>query len=289
MTGGTPPPQTQTTTQVLSPEQRQLMQLAMPGVTKFAASVPERYQGGSTIAPFDPSQVAAQEGMLDTAGTQTALARQGAGTTTNWLGPNALDVTNNPAVQGAISSATRPIQEQLLRVGLPAIRAGAEQTGNTGASRQGIAEGLAYGEAAKAMGDVGSKIALGAYNTNVDAQLKALGLLPQTTGVQTTGNLTTGQVGDVRQAMSQAQLDELVSNFNYDQYAPYLQSKDIMSLLTGLPGGSTQTVASGPQKGSPITSSVGGALSGAAAGSTFGPVGTLAGGGIGALLPWLNT
>jgi len=287
MSFGNPEPTTQTTTHELSPEQRQLMQLAMPGVTQFAASVPQRYQGGSTIAGFDPSQVAAQEGMLGTAGVQTGLAREGAGTTTNWLGANALDVTNNPAVQGAISSATRPIQEQLLRQGLPAIRSGAESTGNYGSTRQGVAEGLAYGEAAKAMGDVGSKIALGAYNTNVDAQLKALGLLPQTTGVQTAGNLTTGQVGDVRQAMSQQKLDELVGNFNYDQYAPYLQSKDIMSLLTGLPGGSSTTVASGPQK-SPLTSSVGGALSGAAAGSTFGPAGTAIGGGLGAILPWLN-
>jgi len=47
-------PQTQTTTQELSPEQRQLMNLAMPGVTQFAASVPQRYQG-TTIAGFDPT------------------------------------------------------------------------------------------------------------------------------------------------------------------------------------------------------------------------------------------
>ena len=43
--GGQPQQQSQTTTYQLSPEQRQLMDLAMPGVTQFAAKVPERYQG----------------------------------------------------------------------------------------------------------------------------------------------------------------------------------------------------------------------------------------------------
>jgi len=257
-------PQTQTTTQELSPEQRQLMNLAMPGVTQFAASVPQRYQG-TTIAGFDPSQVAGQEGALQSAGTQEALARGGAGTTLDWLSPNALDITKQPGLQGNIEAATRPITQALTEQALPAIRSSAEQSGNFGSSRQGIAEGLASGRASQAIGDATSNIVSKAYGTNVDAQLKALGLLPQTTQTQTAGDLTTSNVGDVRQAMSQAQLGEQVGNFNWDQLAPFLQSKDIMSLLTGLPGGSTTTTASGPQKNM-LTSSLGGAASGAALG-----------------------
>src|SRR6266403_5023406 len=102
-------PQTQTTTYQLSPEQRQLLNLAMPGVTQFASSVPQRYPG-SAIAGFDPSQVAGQEGALQSAGTQTSLARAGAGTAMDWLSPGALDVNNNPTIQAAIATATRPIQ-----------------------------------------------------------------------------------------------------------------------------------------------------------------------------------
>lgn len=286
MSFGSSEPQVQTTTQQLSPEQRELMNLAMPGVTKYAATVPQRYQG-ETVAPFDPSQVAGQEGALQSAGTQTGLARSGAGATTNWLGPNALDVSNNPTIQGAIATATRPIQEQLTRYGLPAIRSSAEQSGNFGSSRQGIAEGLAEQGASTATGDVTAKILSDAYKTNVDAQLKALGLLPQTQATQTVGDYTTSNVGDVRQGMAQSLLDERVANFNYDQMAPYLQSKDIMSLLTGLPGGSTQTVASTPQK-NPITGALGGAASGAALGGALFPgVGAVPGAGIGALLSFL--
>jgi hypothetical protein len=279
-------PQTQTTQQVLSPEQRQMMDLAMPGVTQFAAKVPERYQG-TTIAGFDPSQTAGQEGALQSAGVQTDLARTGAGTTSNWLSPDALDITKNPGLQGNIDAATRPITQALTEQALPAIRDSAEKSGNFGSSRQGIAEGLASGRASQAIGDATSGIVSKAYDTNVSAQLKALGLLPQTTGVQTTGDITTSNVGDVRQGMSQAQLGEQVSNFNYDQMAPFLQSKEIMSLLSGLPGGSTVSTSSGPQK-NPLTSALGGAAAGASLGSMFGPVGTGVGGGAGALLSFLN-
>jgi hypothetical protein len=271
---------------VLSPEQQQLMGLAMPGVTKFAASVPQRYQG-STIAGFDPSQVAGQEGALGSAGVQTGLARGGADTSNYWMSPDALDITKNPGLAGNIDAATRPITQALTEQALPAIRDSAEKSGNFGSSRQGIAEGLASGRASQAIGDATSGIVSKAYDTNVNAQLKALGLLPSTVGTQTTGDLTTSNVGDVRQGMTQALLGQDVSNFNYDQLAPYLQSKDIMSLLTGLPGGTTQTTSTGPQK-NPLTAALGGAAAGASLGSMFGPAGTAGGAGLGTLLSFLG-
>lgn len=284
--GGTPAPQTQTTTYQLSPEQRQLLDLAMPGVTNFAAKVPQRYQG-STVAPFDPSQVAGQEGALGSAGTQTNLARSGAGTALDWLKPGALDVTNNPALQGQVTAATRPITQALTEQALPAIRDSAEKTGNFGSSRQGIAEGLASGRASQAIGDATSNVVNNQYNTNVATQLKALGLLPQTEAVQTAGDVTTSGVGDVRQSMAQSLLGQDVGNFNYDQLAPFLQSQQIMSLLSGLPGGTNVSTASTPQKNY-LTSALGGAASGAALGSAIMPgVGTAVGGGLGGLLAFL--
>jgi hypothetical protein len=203
------------------------------------------------------------------------------------MSPDALDITKNPGLAGNIEAATRPIEQQLTESTLPAIRDSAEKSGNFGSSRQGIAEGLASGRASQAIGDATSGIVSKAYDTNVNAQLKALGLLPSTVGTQTTGDLTTSNVGDVRQGMSQALLGQDVSNFNYDQLAPYLQSKDIMSLLTGLPGGTTQTTSSGPQK-NPLTSALGGAAAGASLGSMFGPVGTAGGAGLGTLLSFLG-
>jgi hypothetical protein len=262
------------------------MDLAMPGVRDFAASVPQRYQG-LTVAGVDPSQAAGQEQALGAASTVGGLAGSGAGTTGYWLSPGALDVGNNPVVQNAISSATRPVYEGLTNSALPAIRSSSAQSGNFGGSRQGIAEGLAIQGAGNTAGDISSKITSDAYSQNVKAQLQALGLLPQTQQAQLAEATTTSGVGDVRQAQQQRLLDEQVGNFNYDQYAPFLQSKEIMSLLTGLPGGQTVSTGSVPSTNK-ATSALGSAAAGAALGSAIMPgVGTGVGAVGGALLPFL--
>lgn len=282
---GNPTPQTQsstsTTTQELSPEQRQLLDLAMPGVMNFAASVPQRYQG-STVAGFTAPQVAGQNMALDAAGAQNALAGAGARTSDFWMSDAPWRPENNPALAGAVSAATRPITEQLTESILPQLRGEAVRTGNFGSSRQGIAEGIASGRASQAVGDTSAKLVNANYDTNVKAQMQALGLLPQTQAAQTVGAQTTSAVGDVQQALEQAKLTESANNFSYDQLAPYLQSRELLSYLQGIPGGSVnstgQSTASTPQR-NPITGALGGAASGAAMGSMFGPWGT----GIGAL------
>lgn len=278
---------TQTTQQVLSPQQTQLMDLAMPGVQQFAANVPQRYQG-STVAPFDPSQTQGQSMALGSAGAQQTIADNAAGTSNFYTGGNIWDPANNPALSGSIDAAVRPINQALTESTLPAIRQDAISTGNFGGSRQGIAEGLASRGASQAAGDAASKIAEQEYQTNVDAQIKALGLTPQTQQAQLAPATTVSGVGDVRQGQTQAGINQDVGNFNYDQYAPFLQSQEILSLLQGLPGGGTVTTGSTPNSQPGAMSALGGAATGATLGSAVMPgIGTAAGAGIGALLPFL--
>lgn len=169
---------------------------------------------------------------------------------------------------------------------MPAIRGEATKTGNFGSSRQGIAEGIATRGAERAAGDTASKIAEDLYRTNVQAQLSAAGMLPAVSNLQTQGALTTGAVGDVQQAMDQARINEAMSNFTFDQYAPFLQSQEIMSLYGAMPQGGVMSTANVPQPNK-LGQALGGAATGASLGATFGPWGALAGGGAGALLPFL--
>jgi len=283
---GNQTPQTQTTTTVLSPQQQKILDYAMPGIEKFAASVPQRYQG-STVAGFTAPQVAGQNAALTAAGTQTAVANNAADTTNTWLAPEALDVSNRPDVVAQMNANKQNVTDQLLQSTLPQIRSGAEATNNFGSSRRGVAEGLASTGASKALANANASTLTAASQSAIDAQLKALGLAPQTTNNLTTGAVTTSGVGDVQQGMEQALLNEKVGNFNYDQYAPFLQAQDLVSLLSGIPGGSTQTTASTPQK-NPITGALGGAATGASLGSAIMPgIGTAVGGGLGALLGFL--
>lgn len=278
-------PVTQTTTTEIPPQAKELLDLAMPNIRSFSASVPQRYQG-SQVAPFDPSQVAGQGMALDAAGAQANTAQQ-ASDVFGQLTNNPWDPATNPNLQGAIEAATRPIQQQLTGQ-LGQIRGEAITRGGFGGSRQGIAEGLASQGASQAVGDTANKFVTGVYDTNVGAALKALGLAPTLQGVEAQPAITTSGVGDVRQALAQAQLSELVQNYGYDQLAPFLQSKELLSLVSGIPGGSTTTVGSPPPGPNPVLMGLGGAASGAALGSAIMPgVGTAAGAGIGALLPFL--
>lgn len=276
---------TQTTTQVLSPEQQELMKLAMPGVKQFSANVPERYQG-NTVAGFDPSQTSGQEMALTAATKQASLADSAAQSMPFFFG-NLTDPDSNSVLRSAIDASVRPIQENLMQQTLPGIR-GEFGMGNFGASRQGIAEGIASGQASQAIGDTASKLAQNTYDTNINAMLKAYGLLPTVQAAQVTPAATTSAVGDVRQGREQALINQDVGAFNYDQYAPFLQSKEIMSLLTGMPGGSIVSTANNPPKAPLGMQALGGAASGAALGSMLFPgIGTGIGAAGGALLPFL--
>lgn len=274
----------QTSQYVLAPEQREILNLAMPGLKSFAATTPARYQG-NTIAPFDPAQVAGQNMALNAAGSQAQLAGNAADTSNFYLGGNVWDPASNPNLQKAVDASVRPITEQYQQVVRPAIRDESQAAGQQfGGSRRNIAEGTAATGYLRAVGDTSSKLVQNQYETNINAQMKALGLLPTTQTAQVTPAATTSAVGDVRQQMAQALLNRDVSNFNYDQLAPFLQSKELIALLQGIPGASVTATGNVP-RANPLVSGLGGAASGAALGSMIMPgIGTGVGAGAGALM-----
>jgi len=312
---------TQTTTYQLSPEQRQLMNLAMPGIAQFAASTPQRYQG-EQVAPFTGPQQQAQEMALGAAGSQADIANKAAslwsgipGRLQDYQATGGINVSPEqwaaaaPTLNSAITSATNPIWEGLTESALPAVRStGLGTSGLTGGTRQGVAEGIATGKAARAAGDVGAQMSNAElqalqnlnqqryatdvtaggqrYGQNLAALYQTLGLTPSIQATQATPAATTAAVGEQQQAMEQAKINEAMSNFNFDQYGKYLQSKDIISLLQGLPGGSNVSTASVPTQNK-FGQALGGAASGAAVGSMFGPIGTGVGAVGGAALPFL--
>lgn len=287
---------TSTTQQNLSPEQQSLLGAITPAFSNFAAWTPQRYQG-STVAGFDPAQTQGQNMALGAAGAQQTLADNAANAVNFYTSGNIWDPAANPHLQGAIDASTRPITDNLTRTQLPSIRGEAIKTGNFGSSRQGIAEGLAQQGASQAIGDTASKLVQDQYRTNVQAQLQATGMVPTVQQAQLAPALTTSGVGDVRQALAQALLGEQAGNFNLDQMlqiAPYLQAKDLLGVLQGLPGGSTTTSSTGtgtstanvPQPNRAMQA-LGGAATGASLGSMFGPIGTGVGAAGGAVLPFL--
>lgn len=287
MAKGEPAQQVQSTTTQISPEAQKIFNLAFPKMEAFAATVPQRYNG-TGIAGFDPNQVAGQEAVLGATPTQQSVVGGGANTSNFWTGGNVWDPSENGMLAQGVDAVTRPISQAYTNDFLPAVRSEAIKTGGLGGSRQGVHEAVGAEKAGRAMGDAAAKFVGDQYSTNVNAQLKALGLVPQTAMAQTIPGATQSGVGDVRQAQSQAMLNETIGNFNYDQLAPWLQAKELLSVIPGMPGATTVSTANNPPQGSAVTKALGGAASGAVLGNALMPgFGGVAGAGLGGLLPFL--
>lgn len=299
LSGGSTQQATQTTTNQMSPQAQELVNLALPNVRSFAGSVPPRWPG-STVAPFDPMQQHAQENLFQMTPQQQQVATRGIMDTSDlrakvgasWE-PDTLnfDRSVNPMLDSAIKAAQQPTWDQLMEQTLPGIRDTSVMQGY-GGSRQGIAEGLAIGRAGRNANDIGAKMAQDLYRTNVEATgqrygqnvnalLGMAGMAPMQQQTLMTPGLTMSNIGDVRQSQAQAELGGNITGFNYDVMAPFLQAQDIIGLTSAFPGSST-TVANQP-KPSPFASIGGGALAGAGLGSMFGPVGGGIGAGLGGL------
>jgi hypothetical protein len=243
MMGGQPNPKQETHTE-MGPEQRALFETVFPTIQKYAAAVPQRYQG-PTVAGFTPEQTAGQEAALGTVPGVNKLADDAATSNAFYTSGNIWDPKSNPNLQGAIDAAVRPVYTNLTERALPAIRSGSIGSGNFGGSRQGIAEAQAIRDAGTTAGDISSKIAQAQYDTNLGAQQRAIGMTPMLQEAQTTGARVTSGVGDIRQAMDQARINAGVNAFNFDQYAPFMNAKDILAIMQGIPGG--RTIAEGNQ------------------------------------------
>ena len=192
------------------------------------------------------------------------------------------DMSNQQQLSGsqqltdAMNAASADLKSQYANVTNQAIEDAALSSGQFGGSRQGIAEGLAKSELDKNI-----------LNTNAQLQYGALAQDVQNTlaGQQLAGNYSS-VLTDLMQAPTT--LYSQVGNAQ-DTYADAVKAAPAANLTnyseiirSMLPGTNSATTTSGG--GTSTTKSVlGGAASGAAMGSMFGPWGTAIGAGVGGL------
>lgn len=288
--GGDVPAQTTTTstqTVELSPEQKELLGLAIPKATKFAKAgltLPE----GSGIAGFDPLQTQAQEqalGLVAPAGAITKTADT-AGTALDFILSDLLNVTTNPALQAATDAAIRPITDAFTQTVLPNIRGGAQLAGQPGSSRQGVAEGIASGELLQQVGDTSALFQNEAFGQGLDAFVKGLALAPGTAQLQTLPTSLLDIVGAQRQGQAQATLTEEQSKFFNAQLLDLTVAQELAKLAGTFGGGSTLGTVTQPTgvvggSGSRFGSAISGASTGFSIGAATalgGPAGAALGG-----------
>lgn len=199
----------------------------------------------SAITPFTQNEVAAQEGLVNTANT---TGREVADWTQQGYA-DALklrDPSRNPYLPGVVDASIRPVFEQLTRSVLPNIRNQATGVGGYGGSRQGIAEGLATSEATKQAMDTSSNIMNSAWQFGNSQANQALQLAPMVQQVGQQPNEVIGSVGAQQRAMLQAQLDELARTYEYDSRLPYTNLAEFANYAKLPLGGSGESSSTTP-------------------------------------------
>lgn len=291
--GGKPPAQTTSTTkQELSPEQKQIFDLAMPNIKDYAASPIQAYSG-QTVAGFNPTQQQAQQMYTGAVPGVNNLGTQSADAQSMMLNSAQLDPNSNPYLSGIADQIAAKGTSNLLENILPKIRAGSISAGSMyggGSTRGMLAEGTAVGDTTAGIADAQQQLYFNAYNSGLDRIQKAQQLNPTVQAQQLFGADVLGAVGGQQQAMEQAFLTDAANRWNLEQHLPYLRSAELMQFVNGMAGGGTTTQATGAlPTANPITSALGGAASGAALGAAVPVVGAPIGALLGALAGYGST
>lgn len=140
----------------------------------------------------------------------------------------ALDPQNsmsNPYLQGAMNSAIRPLTQNYQENVLSGITDGAVNAGQSGSSRQGIAEGIAARGYMDQVGDITNNMAYQNYNDGMNRMSNAVN--------------QAGQVANL--GMLPSQIYQNIGNNDWDQLSRYQQAIGAPTTLGSSIGGSKST------------------------------------------------
>jgi hypothetical protein len=160
--------------------------------------------------------------------------------------------STNPALQDTINAAIRPITESYVDPGgvMSQIRSGAVAANQYGGSRQGIAEGIAAGRYADAIGDTAAKIATEGYGKGLDTFSRTLAFAPQALEAGMLPANVLGAVGAQNEALT-AEMEQYAANARmWGLNAPWTPLQNYASIVFG--GANPTTVASQDVRTSPM-------------------------------------
>ncbi len=222
-------------------------QMQQPYLQDIMATGHNLYQQQSDIGAMpsrqiDPNSNITQgwQGTIDYANSVgkgvTGQTQQGWGTLLS-----SMDVANNPLVQAQIAQTNKQVADDFKLNIMPSIQSDAFGMGQTGSSRQGVAEGLAAKGAVDAMTKGAVGIMDNAYRTGSQNVQSAMTFAPQMYGMGNMQANTIGQVGQNQAAWEQAALDDKYNQWMYQQNRPWELASMYQGLVTGNYGGTATT------------------------------------------------
>lgn len=190
----------------------------------YQSSLPS-YFPGSTVVGFAPQAEMALRGIEQRALTGspiTAAAQQNAA---NVLGGSFL-MGGNPYLQQAIQNASRPT--------IDAVQSQFSAAGRLGS-------GANMDVLSRNVGQIAQNMAFANYGDERQRQMQALGMAPALAAQDYADFNALAGVGDARRQQAQAQLQDQVNRFNFEQNVPADKLARYMALVGGGQFGTTGT------------------------------------------------
>jgi hypothetical protein len=243
---------------------------------------------GSQVVPFDSATLQGQTSALNAA-NQAAQTNAQLNSGLSYGLSGAMDVNNNPYLAKSVDAALQRVTNKYTDPNgvLAQIRSGAQNAGQYGGSRQGVAEGIAAREYSQALGDTASQMYSDAYNKGQDTFARTLATAPSAMQSYMLPAQWQSAVGSQREGLAQALEDYSAAGREWDLNAPWTPLEAYANVVYG--GGGSQSVnkTSGGARSNPLLGAVGGGLTGYSLGAALpaigGPYGAAAGAILGAL------
>jgi len=154
---------------------------------------------------------------------------------------NAPDIANNPYVQDMAKRSNQRISDDFNNNVMPSINSGAIAAGQMGSSRHGVAQGVAAGKAAQAMGDSTANIYSNAYQSGLNQQARGMGFAPQTMNAGMMPSSIMGQSGQFLRNEQNMALQDDMARYNQDQGKDWTNLSRFLGAVGNAPWSSSAT------------------------------------------------
>lgn len=211
---------------------QQANQTLMPG----GGFIPYNPAMNPQVAPFTPTQQAGLGGIIGAAGAEQPVAGAGLNQAYQTLSGQFLDPATNPYLQATYAEAARPMIQSYQQSVAPSLMAQAQRAGAFGGSAYDQAQSLSQENLARGLGNLGTDIFGGAYETGRAQQLQTLGMLPSALQSGMAPSQAVLGAGTLEQQQQQAVLDSQRQAAVQQQQYPYSiasQIGDLYGQLTG--------------------------------------------------------
>jgi hypothetical protein len=247
----------------------------------FGQPQPQLYPGQMYVSPSQQTLDAlqAQENIARAGSPQLAAAQEAYGRSLGQTGFTASGgfLGNNPFLQGAIESATRPVMQQFQEQTLPGIQSAFSAAGRYGSGAQTRAIGQAQEAASRAIGDISASMTAQDYGRERALQQQAINqqailgqAAPSFFAQQFLPSEQLAQIGASREAIAAKPLQEDISRFQFQQQLPYSQLQSYLSAVYGNPMAASAVPQQAPAQSNRLGTALGGAALGAGIGQMVG-------------------